>query len=84
MSIQTSANKPPTREGFQQYWEVIRERLGDGQLWSRDSLQTLLGIDNEIARQALAIAYNNSYLVASAVLAAMIPLIFLYRKPRAQ
>jgi len=62
---------------------VIRDRLMDGAHWDHGSLQALMGIDNEITRQALAIAYNNSYLVAAMVLAAMIPLIFLYRKPRA-
>jgi DHA2 family multidrug resistance protein len=63
--------------------DVIRDRLMDGAHWDHGSLQALMGIDNEITRQALAIAYNNSYLVAAMVLAAMVPLIFLYRKPRA-
>ena len=61
--------------------DVIRERLVDGDHWDQGSLQALMGIDSEITRQALAIAYNNSYLVAAMVLAAMIPLIFLYRRP---
>ena len=61
--------------------EVIRDRLMDGDHWSQESLQWLSGIDHEITRQALAVAYNNSYLVASIILACMIPLIFLYRKP---
>ena len=62
--------------------DVIRDQLVDGDQWNRGSLQALMGIDDEIMRQALAIAYNNSYLVASLVLAAMIPLIFLYRRPK--
>jgi len=62
--------------------DIIRDQLVDGDQWNRGSRQALMGIDNEITRQALAIAYNNSYLVASLVLAAMIPLIFLYRRPK--
>jgi len=60
---------------------VIRDGLLHGERWDRGALQALIGIDSEISRQALAIAFNNSYLVAALVLAAMIPLIFLYRKP---
>ena len=63
------------------YRDAIRNHLADGDPWSRDSLSALLEIDQEITRQALAIAYNNSYLVSSLVLAMMIPLVFLYRKP---
>lgn len=62
--------------------EVIRDSLVDGDQWRRESLQALMGLDNEITRQALAIAYNNSYLVSALVLVAMMPLVFLYRKPR--
>ena len=61
----------------------IRSRLIAGDSWDRHSLEALSGLDDEITRQALAIAYNNSYLVAALVLATMIPLIFLYRKPKA-
>ncbi|MFT5221267.1 MAG: DHA2 family multidrug resistance protein [Gammaproteobacteria bacterium] len=61
--------------------DAIRGRLIAGDSWDRHSLEALSGLDNEITRQALAIAYNNSYLVAAYVIAAMIPLIILYRKP---
>jgi DHA2 family multidrug resistance protein len=64
------------------YRDAIRSRLIAGDGWDRGSLEALSGLDNEITRQALAIAYNNSYLVASLVLAGMIPLLFLYRKPK--
>ena len=60
---------------------VISEILGNSEGRSHESLQALLGLDNEITRQALAIAFNNSYLVAACLLLAMIPMIFLYRKP---
>jgi DHA2 family multidrug resistance protein len=70
-------------EQISPFRDVIRERLSSGDGRDRDSLQALMGIDSEISRQALAIAYNNSYLVAAMVLVAMIPLIFLYRKPGA-
>ena len=69
-------------EHISPFRDVIRDNLIDGENWDRGSLQSLLGIEHEITRQALAIAYNNSYLVASMVLACMIPLVFLYRKPR--
>jgi DHA2 family multidrug resistance protein len=65
------------------YRDAIRSRLIAGDSWDRHSLEALSGLDDEITRQALAIAYNNSYLVAALVLATMIPLIFLYRKPKA-
>ena len=61
--------------------DVIRESPIDADNRSLESLQALLSLENEIARQALAVAYNNSYLVASIVLASMIPLILLYRRP---
>ena len=64
------------------YRDAIRRRLVTGDNWDHRSLEALSGLDNEITRQALAIAYNNSYLVASLVLAGMIPLLFLYRKPK--
>jgi DHA2 family multidrug resistance protein len=70
-------------EQISPFRDVIRERLISGDRWDLESLQALIGIDSEISRQALAIAYNNSYLVAAIVLVAMIPLIFLYRKPGA-
>ena len=63
--------------------DVIRDSPIDVGRPDLETLQTLVGLDGEIARQALAIAYNNSYLVASIVLASMIPLIVLYRKPKA-
>jgi hypothetical protein len=69
-------------EHISPFRDVIRDNLIDSEKWDRGSLQSLLGIEHEITRQALAIAYNNSYLVASMVLAGMIPLVFLYRKPR--
>ena len=69
-------------EHISPFRDVIRDNLIDGENWDRGSLQSLLGIEHEVTRQALAIAYNNSYLVASMVLAGMIPLVFLYRKPR--
>ena len=62
--------------------DVIRGSVMDGEIWSQQSLENLLSLDNEITRQALAIAYNNSYFVASLVLAAMIPLLLLYRRPK--
>ena len=61
---------------------MIRDSGVDAGSRSLESMQALLGLEAEIARQALAIAYNNSYLVASLVLASMIPLILLYRKPK--
>ncbi len=64
------------------YRDAIRSQLVTGDNWDHRSLEALSGLDNEITRQALAIAYNNSYLVASLVLAGMIPLLFLYRKPK--
>ena len=64
------------------YRDAIRSRLVTGDNWDHRSLEALSGLDNEITRQALAIAYNNSYLVAALVLAGMIPLLFLYRKPK--
>lgn len=67
-------------EHLSPFRDVIRDDLLDGDRWG--SLQLLTGIESEISRQALAIAYNNSYLVAALVLLGMIPLIFLYRKRR--
>ena len=64
------------------YRDAIRDRFDGNDWWSQESLQALLGLEQEITRQALAVAYNNSYLVASMVLLSMIPLILLYRKPR--
>jgi DHA2 family multidrug resistance protein len=71
-------------EHISPFRDVIRGSLVDGDQWNQGSLQALMSIDNEITRQALAIAYNNSYLVSSLVLVAMIPLIFLYRKPNSE
>jgi len=62
--------------------DAIRGSVMDGGIWSQRSLENLLSLDNEITRQALAVAYNNSYFVASLVLAAMIPLLLLYRRPK--
>jgi DHA2 family multidrug resistance protein len=62
--------------------DAVRSRLITGDSRDRGSLEALSTLDNEITRQALAIAYNNSYLVSALVLAAMIPLLLLYRKPQ--
>jgi DHA2 family multidrug resistance protein len=62
--------------------DAIRGSVMEGGNWSRQSLENLLSLDNEITRQASAVAYNNCYFVAALVLAAMIPLILLYRVPR--
>jgi hypothetical protein len=62
--------------------DVIRERPLHGDHRERSPLQALIGIDHEFTRQALAIACNNSYLVAAMVLAALTPQTFLYREPR--
>jgi DHA2 family multidrug resistance protein len=60
--------------------DAIRGSVMEGGNWGPRSLENLMILENEINRQALAIAYNNSYFVAALVLAAMIPLILLYRK----
>jgi DHA2 family multidrug resistance protein len=60
--------------------DAIRSSVMEGGNWGRRSLENLMSLENEINRQALAVAYNNSYFVAALVLAAMIPLILLYRK----
>ena len=69
-------------EQISPYRDAIRSRLVADDSWDQRSLEALSALDNEITRQALAIAYNNTYLVASLVLAAMIPLLLLYRKPK--
>jgi len=60
--------------------DAIRRSVMEGGNWGPQPLANLMSLENEINRQALAIAYNNSYFVAALVLAVMIPLILLYRK----
>jgi len=60
--------------------DAIRDNILDGSNWGPRQLANLMSLENEINRQALAVAYNNSYFVAALVLAAMIPLLLLYRK----
>lgn len=63
--------------------DAIRERGLDSANLDAETLRYLFELDAEIMRQALAVAYNNSYLVAGLVLLGMIPLVLLYRKPAA-
>ncbi|MCP4874483.1 MAG: DHA2 family efflux MFS transporter permease subunit [Gammaproteobacteria bacterium] len=67
-------------ENVSPFRDAIRGSIMEGGDWSRRTLENLFNLDHEISRQALAIAYNNSYFVASMVLVAMIPLVLLYRK----
>lgn len=64
----------------------FRDSLSGGGLsaggWDISTLSGLTVIDNEITRQALAVAYNNSYFVVAVTLAIMIPCVFLYKNPK--
>ena len=54
---------------------------GIASVWDVGDLRGLAILDNEITRQATMIAYNNSFLLTSMLIAALIPLIFLFRVP---
>ncbi len=50
--------------------------------WDIGTLQGLQTINDEIARQAAAVAYNNCYLVAALAMFGLIPFILLFRRQR--
>ena len=48
--------------------------------WDISGVEGLAAIDNEITRQAAAVAFNNSYMVLSVVLLSIIPILLFFRK----
>jgi DHA2 family multidrug resistance protein len=53
------------------------------ELWSIEESSGLAALDLEITRQATMIAYNNSFIAISLLIASLIPFILLFRHPRA-
>jgi DHA2 family multidrug resistance protein len=56
-----------------------QDLTGSGASWTIDTVAGLRALDHEIGRQAAMIAYNNDYLILTAVALSMIPLAFLFR-----
>ena len=54
------------------------------ELWDLGERTGLAALDHEITRQAMMIAYNNSFLVMAAMAAALLPLALLFGRLRAQ
>jgi MFS transporter, DHA2 family, multidrug resistance protein len=50
--------------------------------WDVANVEGLIAIGDEVARQAAAVAFNNSYLVVSVILFGMIPFVLLFRRRR--
>ena len=48
--------------------------------WPIDDTTGLMNLQNEVSRQATTIAYNNSFLICAALMAILIPMLFLFRK----
>ena len=58
--------------------ELLRsERLPE--IWEMAESRGLAALDNEVSRQAVVIAYNNSFLVTAIVIALLIPLVLVFR-----
>ena len=51
-------------------------------MWSLSEVSGVAALEQEVSRQAAMIAYNNSFLVIAIALAALIPLIWLFRYQR--
>ena len=66
------------------YSDPLRAAEAAGSAFDPSTPGGLAMIDNEITRQALAIAYNNSYLVMALALWILIPAVLLFRKRRRQ
>ncbi len=52
--------------------------------WDITSVEGLSAINDEVARQAAAVAFNNCYLVIATVLLGLVPLILLFRRNRSR
>ena len=61
--------------------ELLRYRLSTD-AWDITEQTGLSALDNEVTRQALMIAYNNSFLLVALALFTLIPFIILFRRPR--
>ena len=55
-----------------------------GTVWSITEQAGLATLEQEVARQAMMIAFNNSYVVIAVVILALIPLIFLFRYSKSE
>ncbi len=51
-----------------------------GRAWSIDRAAGLVALDHEVTRQAIMIAYNNSFRIIALLLVALIPAILLFRR----
>ncbi|MEZ5652462.1 MAG: DHA2 family efflux MFS transporter permease subunit [Burkholderiaceae bacterium] len=63
------------------------ERLGYGQVtgsWSTATIPQLSALSGEVLRQARLIAFNNAFLLYTVACFAVIPLVLLWRRPRAR
>lgn len=60
--------------------EILRYRLGSD-AWDITKSTGLNALDNEVTRQSLMIAFNNTFLMMALLLFGMIPFIILFRRP---
>mgnify|MGYP001824784008 CR=1 FL=1 len=56
---------------------------GLGALWDFEDLAEMASLNQEIARQAAMIAYDNAFLLNAGLIASLIPMILLFRLPKA-
>ena len=74
-------NQAVLNEHITPFNELLRYPALSG-AWPLDEAGGLASIQAELVRQATMIAYNNSFLVISIMIAAMLPFIIFFRKPR--
>lgn len=80
---QTQINRSLLIENVSPYNELMHSPAMP-ELWDLNERAGLAALDYEITRQAMMIAYNNSFLVMAIMAAALMPLALMFGRPRAR